>query len=171
MENVPGSFGTGFSFALRSGQIFGSSTLLIFMCLHYDSYDFNTFWCDEYFCKAERESSHRKKPSAYIASLRWKPRAFVVFRQDPGQMMGSYTQEISDLCIFLSKSEAFYVSATEYPGLKPNSVYFASLFTRFGLYDLSSNTSMTSSIRPLSLVPTTGLTLSSEFLSYHHISY
>ncbi|CAN6988934.1 unnamed protein product, partial [Brassica rapa subsp. trilocularis] len=43
MENVPGSFGTGFSFALRSGQIFGSSTLLIFMCLHYDSYDFNTF--------------------------------------------------------------------------------------------------------------------------------
>lgn len=61
-----------------------------------------------------------------------KPRGFVVFRQDPEQRIASYTEDIGDLCIFLSRSEAFCVSATEYPGLNPNSVYYAGAETGFG---------------------------------------
>ncbi|KFK23917.1 hypothetical protein AALP_AAs74908U000200 [Arabis alpina] len=69
-----------------------------------------------------------------------KLRGFVVFRQDPEQRIASYTEDIGGLCIFLGGNEAFCVSATEYPGLKPNSIYFASFETGFGFYDLSSNT-------------------------------
>ncbi|VVA94847.1 unnamed protein product [Arabis nemorensis] len=69
-----------------------------------------------------------------------KLRTFVVFRQDPEQRISSYTEDIGDLCIFLGCNEAFCVSATKYPGLKPNSIYFANSYTGFGFYDLSSNT-------------------------------
>lgn len=73
-------------------------------------------------------------------SYKRKPRTFVVVRQDREQGIGSYTEDIGDLCIFLSETEAFCVSATEYPGLHPNSVYYASLRTGAGYYDLSSKT-------------------------------
>ncbi|KAL1218262.1 CASP-like protein [Cardamine amara subsp. amara] len=43
MENVPGSFGTSASFALRLGQTVFSAASLIFMCFDYDFYDFTTF--------------------------------------------------------------------------------------------------------------------------------
>ncbi|KAG7565208.1 Casparian strip membrane protein domain [Arabidopsis suecica] len=43
MENVPGSFGTSASFALRFGQTIFSAASLIFMCFDYDFYDFTTF--------------------------------------------------------------------------------------------------------------------------------
>lgn len=64
----------------------------------------------------------------------------MLFRQDPEQRIGSYTEDIGDLCIFLGKSEAFCMSATEYPGLNPISVYYACMLRRFGYYYLSSNT-------------------------------
>ncbi|EOA24883.1 hypothetical protein CARUB_v10018173mg [Capsella rubella] len=43
MENVPGSFGTSASFALRFGQTIFSAAALVFMCFDYDFYDFTTF--------------------------------------------------------------------------------------------------------------------------------
>ncbi|KAL1196634.1 hypothetical protein V5N11_021531 [Cardamine amara subsp. amara] len=101
---------------------------------------FIVYWCDEFSDRGKVESSHGKRPYRSISSRRRKPRAFVVFRQDPEQRIGSYTEDIGDLCIFLGNSEAFCVSAAEYPGLNPNSVYYAGLLTGFGYYDLSSNT-------------------------------
>lgn len=35
-----------------------------------------------------------------------------------------YTKNIGDLCIFLSKSEPFCVSASSFPGLDKNSIYY-----------------------------------------------
>ncbi|VVB13072.1 unnamed protein product [Arabis nemorensis] len=98
---------------------------------------FIVHWFNEYLNKEEIEASRAKE---YQSSYTEKPKGFVVFRQDPEQKMSCYTEDIGDLCIFLGKNEAFCVSATEYPGLKPNSIYFANTFTGFGLYDLSSNT-------------------------------
>lgn len=46
-----------------------------------------------------------------------------------------YTDDIGDLCIFVSKSEAFCVPASSYPGLKPNSIYFVGF--GLGIYDLT----------------------------------
>ncbi|EOA21787.1 hypothetical protein CARUB_v10002251mg [Capsella rubella] len=90
--------------------------------------------CDAFSDKGEVDQSDP------TASRRSKPRAFVVFRQDPEQRMSCYTEDIGDLCIFLGKNEAFCVSATEYPGLRPNSVYYTRMESRFGFYDLSDNT-------------------------------
>ncbi|KFK30612.1 hypothetical protein AALP_AA6G004200 [Arabis alpina] len=81
-----------------------------------------------------------KAKPPYQSSIRSKPRGFVVFKQDPEQRINSYTEDIGDLCIFLGYNEAFCVSATEYPGLNPNSIYFTSRETGYGFYDLSSNT-------------------------------
>ncbi|CAN7048145.1 hypothetical protein Bca4012_073884 [Brassica carinata] len=67
-------------------------------------------------------------------------KGFMVFNQDHGKKLCSYTQDIGDLCIFLGKNESFCVSATKYPGLNPNSVYFEGSETGFGFYELSSNT-------------------------------
>lgn len=49
---------------------------------------------------------------------------FVVFRQDEKSKDFCYTDDIGDLCIFLGQSEAFCLSASMYPGLKPNSIYY-----------------------------------------------
>ncbi|CAL9228996.1 unnamed protein product [Arabidopsis halleri] len=94
---------------------------------------FIVYWYNDLWNKEEVKSDHD-------TSLRTKPRAFVVIRQDSERGIGSYTEDIGDLCIFLGKSEAFCVSATDYPGLNPNSVYFARTNAGFGYYDLSSNT-------------------------------
>ncbi|CAA7034000.1 unnamed protein product [Microthlaspi erraticum] len=100
---------------------------------------FLVYWCDELLNKQGMESTLSKEPP-HKRSYRRKPRGFLVFRQDPEKRIASYTEDIGDLCIFLGRSEAFCVSATEYPGLNPNSVYYAGVDTGFGFYDLSSNT-------------------------------
>ncbi|XP_010423724.1 PREDICTED: uncharacterized protein LOC104708790 [Camelina sativa] len=104
---------------------------------------FIVYWCNEYLelKEGEPESCNGKKPPyRRTSSFMIKPRTFVVFRQDREQGIGSYTEDIGDLCIFLGQREAFCVSATEYPGLHPNSVYYSSFRTGYGYYDLSSNT-------------------------------
>ncbi|ESQ40241.1 hypothetical protein EUTSA_v10013853mg [Eutrema salsugineum] len=98
---------------------------------------FIVYWCNEFLNREEMESIRAKEPTDRIFH---KLRGFLVFRQDNEQRIASYTEDIGDLCIFLSNSEAFCVSATDYPGLHPNSVYYASSRTGFGFYDLSSNT-------------------------------
>ncbi|KAG7564852.1 hypothetical protein ISN44_As10g015980 [Arabidopsis suecica] len=35
-----------------------------------------------------------------------------------------YTEDIGDICIFISKAEPFCLNASSFPGLTPNSVYF-----------------------------------------------
>ncbi|CAL9224540.1 unnamed protein product [Arabidopsis halleri] len=62
----------------------------------------------------------------------------MVFRQDGMSKDFCYTEDIGDLCIFFSESEAFCVKASLYPGLKPNSIYY--LGPRLGSYDLASGT-------------------------------
>ncbi|WZZ03916.1 hypothetical protein YC2023_089837 [Brassica napus] len=53
-------------------------------------------------------------------------RRFMVFREEetPQGRYMCYTEDIGDVCIFLSMSEAFCVQATSCPGLRPNSIYF-----------------------------------------------
>ncbi|KAF8107842.1 hypothetical protein N665_0116s0047 [Sinapis alba] len=66
---------------------------------------------------------------------------FMVFREEEtleGRYM-CYTEDIGDVCIFLSASEAFCVQASSFPGLKSNSIYF--IGKGFGIYDLTSGTS------------------------------
>ncbi|ESQ42645.1 hypothetical protein EUTSA_v10013918mg [Eutrema salsugineum] len=60
---------------------------------------------------------------------------FMVFREDEKSKDFYYTEDIGDLCIFLGKSEAFCVSASMYPGLKPNSIYY--IGPGIGSYDLA----------------------------------
>ncbi|KAG2310280.1 hypothetical protein Bca52824_021837 [Brassica carinata] len=78
--------------------------------------------------------------SSVISSYTKKSKSFMVFRQDPERKTSSYTEDIGDLCIFVGNSEAICISATEYPGLEANSVYYADFSIRFGFYNLSSNT-------------------------------
>ncbi|KAL0700160.1 hypothetical protein Bca4012_056282 [Brassica carinata] len=66
---------------------------------------------------------------------------FMVFREEEtleGRYM-CYTEDIGDMCIFLSNSEAFCVQASSFPGLKSNSIYF--IGKGFGIYDLTSGSS------------------------------
>ncbi|CAH2074339.1 unnamed protein product [Thlaspi arvense] len=67
---------------------------------------FVVYWCKELLNREEILSSRGKEPTS---RGRRKPSGFVVFRQDLHQGIGSYTEDIGDLCIFLGKSEAFCV--------------------------------------------------------------
>ncbi|CAH8253834.1 unnamed protein product [Arabidopsis lyrata] len=49
-----------------------------------------------------------------------------------------YTEDTGDICIFISKSEAFCVEASSCPVLKPNSIYY--IGHGFGIYDLTTGT-------------------------------
>ncbi|KAG7575066.1 hypothetical protein ISN44_As09g032000 [Arabidopsis suecica] len=70
---------------------------------------------------------------------------FMVFREEEDMNM-CYTEDIGDLCIFLGRSEPFCVKASSFPGLNPNSIYFAS--DGFGVYDIA--TKKPRSFRPKS---------------------
>ncbi|CAH8279646.1 unnamed protein product [Arabidopsis lyrata] len=64
-----------------------------------------------------------KKSSGKIIKgiAQMKTQALMVFKLDE-QGNAVYTQDIGDLCIFLSKSEPFCVPASSFPGLCPNTV-------------------------------------------------
>ncbi|KAH0825843.1 hypothetical protein HID58_090210 [Brassica napus] len=66
-------------------------------------------------------------------------RRFMVFREEETThgRYRCYTEDIGDVCIFLSMSEAFCVQASSCPGLKPNSIYFVG--KGFGIYSLADN--------------------------------
>lgn len=59
----------------------------------------------------------------------------MVYREDEDY----YTYDIGDLCIFLGQNnEAFCLQASMFPGLKPNSIYFAAT-NHSGVYDLATD--------------------------------
>lgn len=67
-------------------------------------------------------------------------RRFMVFREKKmteGRYM-HYTEDIGDVCIFISMSEAFCVEASSCSGLKPNSIYF--IGHGFGIYNIVDTT-------------------------------
>ncbi|XP_010499539.2 PREDICTED: uncharacterized protein LOC104777044 [Camelina sativa] len=74
---------------------------------------------------------------AYSSKITYETQRFMVFREEEtteGRFM-CYTDDIGDLCIFVSKSEAFCVPASSVTGLKPNSIYFVGFGV--GIYDLT----------------------------------
>ncbi|KAG7647999.1 hypothetical protein AtNW77_Chr1g0033391 [Arabidopsis thaliana] len=74
---------------------------------------------------------------AYSSKITYETQRFMVFREEETteERFMCYTDDIGDLCIFVSKSEAFCVPASSYPGLKPNSIYFVGF--GLGIYDLT----------------------------------
>ncbi|KAJ0245008.1 Uncharacterized protein HA466_0185120 [Hirschfeldia incana] len=79
---------------------------------------------------------------SHVPSIRCKEPMVMVFREDhdtnEGTKTMSYTEDIGDLCIFLSKSEPFCVVASSCPGLKPNSIYL--MGRCFAVYDITTKT-------------------------------
>ncbi|XP_019094465.1 PREDICTED: uncharacterized protein LOC104757246 [Camelina sativa] len=89
--------------------------------------------------------------------LGYRTKRFMVFREvetTQGRYM-CYTEDIGDICIFLSKSETFCVEASSCPGLQPNSIYYTG--KDFGIYDLTTGTSR--SFRPFPSAPASLATL------------
>ncbi|XP_019095632.1 PREDICTED: uncharacterized protein LOC109130498 [Camelina sativa] len=94
---------------------------------------------------------------------------FMVFRkeeeEDDKVLQGSkmiayynYTESIGDLCIFIGRNETFCLEASKYPGLRPNSIYYAG--RGFGVYDMSNR-----SAREYDLTDFPGMTYPLCFLS------
>ncbi|RID74087.1 hypothetical protein BRARA_B01203, partial [Brassica rapa] len=90
-------------------------------------------WYRQFLHKENNNNGRRE-----VEDIHSKTRRFMVFRQDDNTKALSYTQDIGDLCIFLGKSEAFCLSASLYPGLKPNSIYY--IGSGLGSYHLPSGT-------------------------------
>ncbi|KAL1224517.1 hypothetical protein V5N11_027531 [Cardamine amara subsp. amara] len=53
-------------------------------------------------------------------------KGFMVFLVDE-EGNATYTEDIGDLCIFLSKSEPFCLPASSFPGLERNYIYYVDL--------------------------------------------
>lgn len=79
----------------------------------------------------------------YREKIKEKTKRFMVFRieDDGGQLyqgtriIANYTENIGDLCIFIGENETFCLEASNFPGLKPNSIYCVGY--GFGVYDIS----------------------------------
>ncbi|EOA15041.1 hypothetical protein CARUB_v10028398mg [Capsella rubella] len=91
-----------------------------------------------FFIKWYTQAIHKEDEDGDLEFIHSRTKRFMVFRQDGMSKDFGYTEDIGDLCIFLSESEAFCLSARLYPGLKPNSIYY--LGPRLGTYDLASGT-------------------------------
>ncbi|KAL0844955.1 hypothetical protein Bca101_018201 [Brassica carinata] len=85
---------------------------------------------------------------------------FMVFREEEETRIMSYTEDIGDLCIFLGNNEPFCVKASSFPGLIPNSIYFAG--DGFGVYDISTR-------KPRSFRPKSPAAFSTASLASHWI--
>lgn len=85
---------------------------------------------------------------------------FMVFREEEETRVMSYTEDIGDLCIFLGNNEPFCVKASSFPGLNPNSIYFAG--DGFGVYDISTR-------KPRSFRPKFPASFSTASLAFHWI--
>ncbi|XP_019089448.1 PREDICTED: uncharacterized protein LOC104732030 [Camelina sativa] len=77
----------------------------------------------------------------YLAFSCGGTKRFMVFREEEDMNM-SYTEDIGDLCIFLGNNEPFCVTASSFPGLKPNSIYFLGegYGEGYGVYDIATIT-------------------------------
>ncbi|XP_010443444.2 PREDICTED: uncharacterized protein LOC104726312 [Camelina sativa] len=91
-----------------------------------------------FFIKWYTQYIHKEDEDGDLEFIHCSTKRFMIFRQDGMSKDFCYTEDIGDLCIFLSKSEAFCLSASIYPRLKPNSIYY--LGPRLGSYDLASGT-------------------------------
>lgn len=85
---------------------------------------------------------------------------FMVFREEEETRVMSYTEDIGDLCIFLGNNEPFCVKASSFPGLNPNSIYFAG--DGFGVYDISTR-------KPRSFRPKSPAAFSTASPAFHWI--
>ncbi|CAN8290897.1 unnamed protein product [Cochlearia groenlandica] len=77
--------------------------------------------------------------SSVLEGINYATKRFLVFREEKrkkGYM--HYTEDIGDMCIFLSLSDAFCIEASSCPGLKANSIYF--IGHGFGIYNLADAT-------------------------------
>ncbi|KAJ0238721.1 hypothetical protein HA466_0238940 [Hirschfeldia incana] len=92
---------------------------------------------DLFLVKWYAQCTHTKEDNGEAEGIHSKTRRFMVFREEEkSRGYFSYTEDIGDLCIFLSKGEALCVSSSMYPGLKPNSIYY--IGHGLGSYDLAS---------------------------------
>ncbi|KAG7538497.1 hypothetical protein ISN44_As13g022580 [Arabidopsis suecica] len=91
-----------------------------------------------FFIKWYTQCIHKEDKDGDLEFIHSNTKRFMIFRQDGMSKDFCYTEDIGDLCIFLSKSEAFCLSASMYPRLKPNSIYY--IGPRLGSYDLASGT-------------------------------
>ncbi|XP_010482383.1 PREDICTED: uncharacterized protein LOC104761063 [Camelina sativa] len=91
-----------------------------------------------FFVKWYRGCLHKENIDKEVESVHIETRRFMVFREDEESRGLSYTEDIGDLCIFLSKGEAFCLSASMFPGLRPNSIYY--IGAGIGCYHIGSGT-------------------------------
>ncbi|XP_010453052.1 PREDICTED: uncharacterized protein LOC104735034 [Camelina sativa] len=74
---------------------------------------------------------------SYDSPLEHRDPRFMVFREEEtiDSKYMCYTEDIGDICIFLSNSHPFCVEASSCPGLQPNAIYIFSSHD-FAVYDL-----------------------------------
>ncbi|KAF8087883.1 hypothetical protein N665_0564s0018 [Sinapis alba] len=93
---------------------------------------------DLFLVKWYAQCTHVDDENGEAKGIHSKTKRFMVFREEEKSRYFSYTEDIGDLCIFLSKGEALCLSSSMYPGLKPNSIYY--IGHGLGSYDLASGT-------------------------------
>lgn len=81
----------------------------------------------------ESPSGERFLVKCYTNDTLERDPVFMVFREE-GMTDMCYTEDIGDLCIFISESDPFCVLAGSCPGLVPNSIYLTE--SVFGVYHL-----------------------------------
>ncbi|CAH8251263.1 unnamed protein product [Arabidopsis lyrata] len=102
----------------------------------------NSCFKEDHWVESPSGQSFLVKWYSHVPSQRYKEPILMVFREDEETEEGTrnmcYTEDIGDLCIFLSKSDPFCVVASSCPGLKPNSIYL--MGRCFAVYDLTTRT-------------------------------
>lgn len=74
---------------------------------------------------------------SFVSPSPEKEPVFMVYREEETTQGGRYmcyTEDIGDVCIFLSEIDPFCLEASSCPGLKPNSIYVREPV--FGVYDI-----------------------------------